>query len=105
MRIGFLGAFQVDAGVALRPRSRTVLSALGVHRGNLVTPDQLADALWGGDPPRSWPKQVQYCVWDLRKALGPDVIQTVNGLYRLGPRSDLDVAEFEELVERGRAFP
>ena len=35
--------------------------------GSVVSPDELADALWGESPPATWPKQVQICVGRLRK--------------------------------------
>jgi DNA-binding SARP family transcriptional activator/WD40 repeat protein len=103
--IGFLGPLQVGGGVSLRPRTRTVLEALGVLRGEVVSADRLAEAVWGDAPPQSWAKQVQICIWDLRKTLGADVIQTVEGSYRLAACGDqLDVDRFETLIDRGRAF-
>src|SRR5262245_57849024 len=106
MRVDLLGGMRVDDNVALRPRSRTVLAALAVHRDRAVRADELAEAVWGDGPlPRSWAKQVQYCIWDLRKAIGADAIDTVDGGYRLAAGTDdLDVADFEALVEYGRAF-
>lgn len=95
----------VDGGEALRPRDRRVLSALTVRRGHLVTPAEIADAVWGDDPPPSWTKQVQICMVRLRKALGPGVIETVAGGYCLQTeRVELDVADFEQLLDRGRQF-
>ena len=90
----------------MRPRSRTVLAALAVHRDRGVSADELAEAVWGEAPlPRSWHKQVQYCIWDLRKALGAEAIETIDGAYRLraGPEG-LDVIDFEALVDQGRRF-
>jgi DNA-binding SARP family transcriptional activator len=106
MRVDLLGGLRVDDNVAVRPRSRTVLAALAVHRDRAVTADELADAVWGDGPlPRSWAKQVQYCIWDLRKVLGAEAIETVDGGYRLRAESDaLDVSDFEALVEQGRHF-
>jgi DNA-binding winged helix-turn-helix (wHTH) protein len=91
------------AGSSLRPRDRVLLSALAVRPGEVVAPDRLADALWGEEPPPSWPKQVQICVMRLRKELGSSMIETAGGGYRLtAAADDLDVARFEGLVERGR---
>ena len=105
MGIGFLGPLRVDGGTSLNPRARIVLAALAVRRGEVVSPDRLAEAVWGETPPRSWPKQVQICVWSLRKELGADVIETVEGGYRLSTAVDeLDVGRFEALLDRGRAF-
>src|SRR5262245_29416993 len=106
MRVDLLGGMRVDDNVALRPRSRTVLAALAVHRDRAVRADELAEAVWGDGPlPRSWAKQVQYCIWDLRKALGADAIETVDGGYRLRAGAEgLDVPDFEALGEQGRRF-
>jgi WD40 repeat protein/DNA-binding SARP family transcriptional activator len=101
--INLLGPVVVDGDGALRPRDRVALAALAVRRGQAVAPDQLADALWGEDPPPSWPKQVQICVARLRKVLGPLAIETAAGGYRLCMiDDDIDVDRFEQLVERGR---
>ncbi|MET0955326.1 MAG: BTAD domain-containing putative transcriptional regulator, partial [Cryobacterium sp.] len=102
MHIGFLGPLRVDGGGSMRPRTRTVLAALGVERGEVVSPDRLAEAVWGDEPPISWPKQVQICVWDLRRVLGADAVQTAAGGYRLMAGDDLDVEYFEVLLGRGR---
>ena len=104
MQIGVLGPLIVDGAVTLRPRTRTVLAALAVRRDELVAPDELADAVWREAPPQSWSKQVQICVWDLRKAIGAEAIETVSGSYRLATsRAALDSVQFEALVESARA--
>lgn len=104
MGIQLLGPVVVDGGGTLRPRDRTALAALAVRRGQVLTPDHLADALWGENPPPSWPKQVQICVARLRKVLGPSTIQTVAPTgYRLALSDDeVDIDRFEQLIERGR---
>jgi DNA-binding SARP family transcriptional activator len=40
--------------VSLGPRDRVVLAALAVRPGEVVSAEQLADALWGERPPASW---------------------------------------------------
>ena len=77
-------------------------AALAVRRGQVVRPDQLADAMWGDDLPSTWPKQVQICVARLRKVLGAATIETTaadTGCSLDG--DDLDVDRFEQLVEPG----
>jgi DNA-binding SARP family transcriptional activator len=82
-----------------------VLAALAIRRGHSVSADQVAEALWGEEPPPTWPKQVQICVTRLRKALGSAAIETTPGGYRLAlADDDIDICEFEHLVERGRAL-
>ena len=103
--IRLLGPLRVDgSGPALGPRDRVVLAALAVRPGQVVGADRLADALWGEDPPPSWPKVVQGCVMRLRRSLGSAAIETDAGGYRLVlTGDDLDTTQFERLVERGRA--
>jgi WD40 repeat protein/DNA-binding SARP family transcriptional activator len=101
--IGLLGPLRVDGAESLEPRDRVALGVLAVRRGRVVAPDEFADALWGGDLPSSWPKQVQIRVGRLRKALGPATIETVDGGYRLRMAADeVDADRFEELIEQGR---
>jgi WD40 repeat protein/DNA-binding SARP family transcriptional activator len=105
MGIGLLGPLRVDGGGSLERRDRIVLSVLAVHRGDVVSPEQFADALWAGRPPASWPKQVQICVARLRKVLGAIAIETVPGGYRLAlDGEDVDSYRFERLVERARGL-
>jgi len=101
--ISLLGPMQVDDGESLEPRDRIALSVLAVRRGHVVAPEQLADALWGEEPPASWRKQVQICVARLRKVLGAHAIETSPRGYRLAVNGDdLDIDRFEQLLERAR---
>jgi hypothetical protein len=86
--IGLLGPLVLNDGGTLEPRDRIALAALAVRRGQVVTPDELADALWRGSPPPTWNKQVQICVGRLRKALGASAIETAPGGYRLALDGD-----------------
>ena len=106
MEIELLGPLRVDGnGTSLQRRDQVLLSALALRRGEVITADQLAEALWGDQPPASWPKVVQGCVLRLRRALGQDAIETTSGGYRLtSSGDDLDTARFEHFVERGRAL-
>ncbi|MDQ3450619.1 MAG: hypothetical protein M3455_06870, partial [Actinomycetota bacterium] len=105
MDICVLGPVTVHGGEALRPRDRLVLGALAVKRGHVLAPAEIADAVWGDTPPPSWPKQVQICVVSLRKALGPNAIETVSGRYRLATDGvDVDVDRFKRLIERGQTL-
>lgn len=67
--------------------------------------DVLADALWPGDPPATWPKVVQGCISRLRRSIGNDAIATNPSGYLLHlERVQVDVDEFEDLVARGQEF-
>ncbi len=103
MGIGVLGPLTLNGSVRIAPRDRVVLQALAVRVGEYVDSDVLADALWGEQPPASWPKIVQGCVSRLRKALGPDLIETSPYGYRLVVDPDgLDAATFERLLTNAR---
>ena len=96
MRIGILGPLEVDERSArLGTRDRVVLAALAMHPGEVLSPDRLADAVWGDEPPASWAKNLQGCVSRLRKLLGPDLIETAGQGYRLRvPADTVDADEF-----------
>lgn len=101
--ISVLGPLEVDGGDPLEPRDRIALAVLAVHIGEVVSPGSFAGAIWGDDPPLSWPKQVQICVGRLRKVLGAIAIQTVPGGYRLAMSEEsIDSCRFERLLARAR---
>lgn len=104
MGVGVLGPLQVDGRAnGLSPRDRVVLSALVVRAGESVSTDALADALWGGQLPSTWPKVLQGCVVRLRKLLGNAAIESAGNGYRLALTDDeLDHRVFEHLLQRSR---
>ncbi|MFP3900652.1 MAG: BTAD domain-containing putative transcriptional regulator [Acidimicrobiia bacterium] len=104
MGIGILGPLSVDGDAAgLGPRDHVVLAALSLRPGDTVSPERLADALWGERPPATWTKVVQGCVARLRKVLGTGAIETTRYGYRLTlPAGEVDARRFERLVGRGR---
>ncbi|HEX6246629.1 MAG TPA: BTAD domain-containing putative transcriptional regulator [Nocardioidaceae bacterium] len=105
MGIGLLGPLEIDGeATALAPRDRVVLEALSLRPGSVVSPETLAEALWGPEHrPASWPKVVQGCVVRLRKRLGPDRIETLPTGYRLAvTRDELDHERFERFVLRAQ---
>ncbi|CAL9584728.1 hypothetical protein SUDANB130_05100 [Streptomyces sp. enrichment culture] len=86
MRFGVLGRLTVwRAGEPLElgtPKGRVVLAVLLARPGRPVTADALAEALWGGDRPRSAVKNVQTYVHRLRQILGdPERIVRQGGGY------------------------
>ena len=103
--IQVLGPARVDGNGDLSPRERTVLAALVLLIGRAVSPDELADAVWGDALPATWNKQVQSSVGRVRRAVGPEAIETTPTGYRLvlDPRM-VDVTQFESEVNRGRTF-
>ncbi|GAA1765435.1 hypothetical protein GCM10009747_27030 [Agromyces humatus] len=96
-----LGALVVD-GSPISPRERAVLAALVLRVGSALSPDELADALWGANPPATWPKQVQIAVARLRRNAGVPPIETVAEGYRVEVAPDsIDAVRFERLVDAG----
>ncbi|MFL5915261.1 MAG: BTAD domain-containing putative transcriptional regulator [Gaiellaceae bacterium] len=86
------------------PKQRALLTMLLLEAGRVVSLDSLVDALWEGSPPPTATASLQNFVAQLRKALGPDVIETRQPGYlvRLEPEQ-LDVARMRRLVDEARA--
>ncbi|PZA05818.1 MULTISPECIES: response regulator transcription factor [unclassified Meiothermus] len=68
--------------VELSSREYALLERLALHPGRVYSPEELADLIWGGEA--SSAGVVKVCVHHLRSKLGPEVIRTVPGGYRLG---------------------
>jgi DNA-binding SARP family transcriptional activator/WD40 repeat protein len=102
MGIGVLGPLTVEgSGATISRRDRAVLQALVASHGEVVSADQLADAVWGERPPASWRKNLQGCVMRLRRLLGDEAIETLPQGYRLAVGGDdVDAGRFERLVDR-----
>ncbi|WP_337822930.1 BTAD domain-containing putative transcriptional regulator [Amycolatopsis sp. A1MSW2902] len=103
MRIGLLGPLEVrnDDGAAVEitgARLRTLLSALALEPGRVVSAGQLVDAVWGTRPPAT-ANALQALVSRLRR-VGTRLDSTPSG-YRL-PEATVDAAHFEELVTAAR---
>jgi DNA-binding SARP family transcriptional activator len=79
-------------------KPRALLARLLLDAGRIVSADTLAAALWD-DPPASSGKLLQAHISALRKALGPDVIETHAPGYTLRAAAS-DLVRFEELTER-----
>ncbi|MEO3856818.1 BTAD domain-containing putative transcriptional regulator [Acrocarpospora sp. B8E8] len=85
-------------------RQQVILGLLLLADGTPVPSDQIVDAIWG-TPPRTARTQIQICVGNLRKALGP-VIETLPGAYRLNLGHDrLDAHVFDSLVVQAGHAP
>ncbi|WP_433167555.1 BTAD domain-containing putative transcriptional regulator [Kribbella sp. CA-247076] len=104
MGIDVLGPLTIEGDQkALGRRDRVVVAALAVHPGEVVSAEQLADALWGDRLPPSWQKVVQGCVVRLRKVLGTPAIETLPLGYRLVvPLDEIDAQRFDRAVARAR---
>lgn len=108
MRFRILGPLEVHDGMRTVPlgaaKHRALLGALLLHPNEVVSIDRLVDELWGERPPATATKLVQGYVYALRKQLDADTLVTQAPGYRirLDP-SELDLAEFQRLVEEARS--
>lgn len=86
------------------PKQRALLTMLLLEAGRVVPLDRLVDSLWSGEPPATAVASLQNFVAQLRKALGPDTIETraPGYLVRLEPEQ-LDLARMRRLVDEARA--
>jgi DNA-binding SARP family transcriptional activator len=90
----------------------TVLTLLLLHRNAWVSTEQLIDAVWAGrDIPASAQNNLKTYVWQLRRALPDERIESRPGAYRVRVQAgelDADIAaglreEARELLARGAA--
>ena len=102
VEIRILGDLSIDGG-PLSPKERSLLAALVLRAGMVVTPSELADAVWWDVLPTTWPKQVQASIGHIRRALGPGSIITSRAGYRLGLPSDAVDATRYRAAHRDRA--
>jgi DNA-binding SARP family transcriptional activator/pimeloyl-ACP methyl ester carboxylesterase len=108
VRVSLLGSLQVEDGegpIALgAAKERSLVAALALSPGSVVSTDSLITALWGDDPPAAARKTLQTYVWNLRQALGADVITTEPPGYVLQIETDdVDLVRFRALVRDGEA--
>lgn len=103
-----------ESKIALPDRPATVLALLASRFAQLVTDDELIDAIWPTSPPRSAKTALQGYVGVVRDALEPGrslsdagrhVLRERTG-YRLVVNDDeLDLAEFRRLASQARPWP
>jgi predicted ATPase/DNA-binding SARP family transcriptional activator len=100
--LGAVEAVGDDGPVALGgPKQRALLAVLLLNANKVLSRDELVDALWGEDPPRSAVSSLQVYVHGLRRVLGQERIERQGTGYRIQLAPDeLDVARFERLVEQ-----
>ncbi|MEV6951048.1 BTAD domain-containing putative transcriptional regulator [Streptomyces sp. NPDC051183] len=114
MRFGVLGPLEVwtadGSRVRVREtRIRTLLTALLVRRGQVVSVDRLIDDLWGDAPPSSDVRTLRSKVSLLRRTLedaepgGRDLVLSRPPGYALRVDGDaIDAGRFEALLTRAR---
>ncbi|MEU9092821.1 BTAD domain-containing putative transcriptional regulator [Streptomyces sp. NPDC048428] len=106
--LGPLRASRNDLPLPLGPlKQRLVLAVLLTRPNTPVSLEELTDAVWPDDPPRTARKNLQVYVSALRRVLDPDDL----GRLRHGPggyvlhltADECDSLRFEELARRGDA--
>jgi DNA-binding SARP family transcriptional activator len=102
-----LGPLEVGSNGSPLPlggqRQRTLLAALLVRAGEVVSTDRLIDDVWGANPPRTAGTSLQNFVSQLRKVVGPELLVTQPPGYVLRVDPDrVDAARFERLVREAR---
>ncbi|MEX5719005.1 BTAD domain-containing putative transcriptional regulator [Geodermatophilus maliterrae] len=108
-RVRVLGPLQVDDGDGPVPvgghKPRTLLTALLVARGEVVSADRLVAALWGDAPPAGALAALRAYVSRLRGVLGPaaPIHHRPPGYCLSLDAATLDAAEFEQRVRTARA--
>ena len=109
MEFRLLGRLEVEAdGVDLtpaRPKQRALLALLLLREGEIVSIDDLVEALWGLRPPETAHTALHGHISALRKLLGAGRIETRPPGYRLllAAGDELDIQRFERIVAAARA--
>ncbi len=86
-----------------RERIRAVLAMLALDAPDMVTTDEIVDALWGESETAKPESALQMSISRIRAALGDDVIETTPGGYRLYvDETSIDLGRFRAHVRRGR---
>jgi DNA-binding SARP family transcriptional activator/tetratricopeptide (TPR) repeat protein len=87
-----------------RRKQHALLAFLLLRSNEAVSTDALIEALWGEEPPRTARASLQNTVAQLRRALGPGVVVSDAGGYRLEVVPEqLDLGRFERLTADARS--
>jgi DNA-binding SARP family transcriptional activator len=103
--LGPVEAWRGDVRVALSgSKVHTVLAALLLARGRVVSDTRLSELLWGWDPPATANAQIYTYISRLRKHLGDEVeiVRQQPGYRFVANSSRIDLHRFEELAKEGR---
>src|SRR5262245_66527595 len=84
-------------------KQRALLAILLLRANEVVSVDELVDALWGEQPPGTAAKSVQIYVSQLRKLIRDGALHTRSPGYELRVEPDeLDLHRFRRAVEEAR---
>ncbi|WP_329318399.1 AfsR/SARP family transcriptional regulator [Streptomyces sp. NBC_01715] len=108
--LGLLAITDGHETVVLQPsKPGSLLAALLLHPGAVVSADLLQRVVWGTRPPAGGRSALHTCVLRLRRlfakyGVADHAIEAVPGGYRLHADADtLDLLRFRELLQRARA--
>lgn len=103
--LGPIDVVTVDGVVSIGSRlERALFAALALSANHAVSSDQLAEILWGSEPPPSRDNTLQTYVSRLRTTLGGERIATESNSYVLRVADDeLDALVFNTLVAKAAA--
>ncbi|MFI9645044.1 BTAD domain-containing putative transcriptional regulator [Streptomyces sp. NPDC052040] len=86
-RFRVLGAVTVEVGgdrvTSGPPQRQAVLAALLLRCGAVVCLDQLLTDVWGDESPLSAARILRTHVWQIRRQVGPELLESVGDGYRL----------------------
>ena len=116
VRVRMFGPLRVETGSRRlgpgdfgRLKSKQVLEILIAARGHPVSKDQLAEDLWGEEPPRNEPAAIETYVSELRSDLEgggekrQHLVVTEHGAYRFAvEHADVDLDRFDQLLGAAR---
>ena len=92
-------------------RERSLLALLLIRRGEVVSTDQIIEALWGSSPPETAAKAVQGYISHLRRVLEPErspdgagnlLVTQAPGYVLRADAVTVDASRFERLAADGR---
>src|SRR5271169_5080385 len=110
VRFRLLGPLEVRAGEGWRgigaPKWRSVLAALLIEAGQVVSADALINEVWGDAPPARAANLVSIYILRLRRLMADEdsalLVTRSPGYQLLVTSSDTDALLFEAMVHAGR---
>jgi predicted ATPase/DNA-binding SARP family transcriptional activator len=108
VEIRLLGGLEVldDNGAQVEvpgAKRRTLLAALALRPGQVVSSEQLVEAIWGEHAGGTAANSLQALVSKLRRSLPANVVSTHGGGYALELRAEsIDIGRFEAIALKGR---
>ncbi|HEX6869954.1 MAG TPA: BTAD domain-containing putative transcriptional regulator [Micromonosporaceae bacterium] len=107
LRFNLLGPLEVEVdGVANPvgpPKQRTLLAALLISPGQVVSAERLVTELWPDEPPATATAALQVHVAGLRRIVGERLRTSGSGYQLLATEAEVDSWRFESLVSQARS--